>query len=244
MRNLKLRVEYDGTNYFGWQRQKGQISIQQVLEERLSGLLGEKIIIMGSGRTDTGVHAINQYFTFKTDRDLPWQAYVYGLNNLLPSDIRIKAAEEVPMDFNACFSARKKTYLYKVLNRLAPTALDFYRCWHLPLKLNADDMNRAAEIITGTHDFSSFRAALCSRKNPVRTVYEAYWQKEGDFIVFYITANGFLHNMVRILVGNMVEIGSGRISLGQFSGIIKACDRRKAGKTAPPQGLYLYDVYY
>ncbi len=241
---MLVKVEYDGTNYFGWQKQIGQITIQEVIEETLSKFLDEKIKIIGSGRTDTGVHAINQYFSFKTQRRLPIEAYVFGLNHFLPKDIRVKDAKYVSSDFHPIFSAKKKTYIYKILNRKEPTALDFNRVWHIPYPLHIDNMNICASCILGTHDFASFRASACTRKNTVRIVYESKWEKVKDLIIYTITANGFLHNMVRILIGTMVEVGLGKISPEDFVFIKECKDRKKAGKTAPPQGLYLYDVYY
>ncbi|GAB4444096.1 MAG: tRNA pseudouridine(38-40) synthase TruA [bacterium] len=244
MPNFKVCVEYEGTNYFGWQRQKGAVTVQQVIEDKLSFLLGEKVYVFGSGRTDSGVHAINQYFHFRTKKTLPVNAYLYGLNSMLPADIRIKNIEIVPDGFHACFSAKRKSYKYLILNRKMPSALLRNFCWHISYPLDVDLMNRCAETIVGTIDFSSFRASLCSRKNPVRTVYEAFWNKDGEELTFFITANGFLHNMVRILVGTMVDVGRGKISLEEFKNILEKRDRRTAGRTAPPQGLYLYEVYY
>lgn len=237
-------VEYDGTNYFGWQKQINQITIQEVIENTLSKFLDENIKIIGSGRTDTGVHAINQYFSFKTTKDLPLKAYIFGLNSLLPRDIRIKGAVYVPLDFHPIFSAKKKTYIYKILNRKEPTALDANRVWHIPFSINLADMNICAKKILGDNDFSAFRASSCTRKNTVRTVYESEWIREEDILTYKITANGFLHNMVRILVGTMVEVGLGKITPEDFVSIKESKDRKKAGKTAPPQGLYLYEVYY
>lgn len=244
MVNFKVNVEYEGTKYFGWQRQKGAITVQEVLEDTLSKFLGEKVHIFGSGRTDSGVHAINQYFHFRTSKTLPVEAYLYGLNSWLPPDIRIKAVEVVPAGFHACFSAKKKTYLYRILNRKAPTAIERDFCWHIPYHLNIDIMNMASEIIVGTIDFSAFRASMCTTKDSIRTVYEAYWKKEGDHLNFLITANGFLHNMVRIIVGTMVDLGRGKITLDDFRTILASKDRKRAGRTAPPYGLYLYEVYY
>lgn len=244
MPNFKVCVEYEGTNYYGWQRQKGAITVQEVIEDKLSLLLDEKVFIFGSGRTDSGVHAINQYFHFRTKKTLPINAYLFGLNSILPRDIRIKNVEIVTDGFHACFSAKRKSYKYIILNRKTPSALSRNFCWQISHLLDVDLMNEAASMIVGTMDFSSFRASLCSRKNPVRTVYEAYWCKNDDQITFMITANGFLHNMVRILVGTMVDVGRGKISLIDFKNILEMKDRRCAGKTAPPQGLYLYEVYY
>lgn len=242
--NILAKVEYDGTNYFGWQKQPDLITVQEVIEKALSNFLGEKVKIIGSGRTDTGVHAINQYFSFKTKRSLPKEAYLFGLNHFLPRDIRIKGIDYVPLDFHPIFSAKKKTYIYKILNRKEPTAIDVNRVWHITIPLNLEEMKACASIIIGEKDFSSFRASACTRKNPVRFVYEADWSKEGDIVIFKITANGFLHNMVRILVGTMVDAGLGKIGYSDFKNILEAKDRKKAGKTAPPQGLYLYEVYY
>lgn len=244
MPKFKVCVEYEGTNYFGWQRQKGVITVQEVIEDRLSQILGERVSIFASGRTDAGVHAINQYFHFRTKKDLPIEAYLFGLNSLLPPDIRIKKVELVDDGFHACFSAKKKTYMYVILNRMMPSALLRNFSWHVPYVLDVEKMNRASSLLVGTNDFAAFRASLCSRKNTVRTVYEAYWYKKEDRLIFMITANGFLHNMVRIIVGTLVDVGRGKLSEEDFQKILSSRDRRRAGQTAPPQGLYLYEVYY
>ncbi len=242
--HILAKVEYDGTNYFGWQKQLGVVTVQGVIEDCLSKFLGENIKIIGSGRTDTGVHAINQYFSFKTRKRLPKEAYLYGLNHFLPNDIVIKDVKEVAPDFHPIFSSKKKTYIYKILNRMEKTALDRNRVWHIERPLNLSALNICADTICGEHDFSSFRASMCERKNPVRKVYDAIWERDGELIIFKITANGFLHHMVRILVGTMVEVGLGRMSPVDFNAILMAKDRRKAKNTAPPQGLYLYEVFY
>lgn len=244
MPNYKVNVEYEGTNYSGWQKQKGDITVQEVIENCLAKLLKEKVYIFGSGRTDAGVHAINQYFHFRTKKVLPVEAYLFGLNTLLPYDIRVKNVEIVSDDFHACFSAKKKSYMYVILNRKSPSALMRNFCWHVKYPLDVDLMNQASKMIVGTLDFSAFRASMCSRKTTVRTVYEAYWFQEGEKISFFITANGFLHNMVRILVGTFVDVGRKKITLDDFKKIVESKDRKLAGKTAPPQGLYLYDVFY
>ncbi|MCX7770251.1 MAG: tRNA pseudouridine(38-40) synthase TruA [Proteobacteria bacterium] len=240
----KLCVEYDGTNYFGWQKQRNQITIQETIEKALSVLLKEKVKILGAGRTDTGVHAINQYFTFRTEKSLPDSAFIFGLNHLLPEDIRIKKVERVSDDFHVIISAKKKTYIYKILNRFEPTALDRNRCWHIYGEINLEAMNQCAKLILGRKDFRAFRSSICSRLTTERTVYEAFWKKEGDYLIFQITADGFLHNMVRILVGTMVDVGMGKLTVTDFKNILEKGDRKKAGKTAPPQGLYLYEVFY
>lgn len=240
----KLCVEYDGTNYFGWQKQKNQITVQETIENALSLLLKERVKILGAGRTDTGVHAINQYCTFRTEKNLPDSAFIFGLNHLLPRDIRIKRVERVPDNFHVILSAKKKTYIYKILNRFEPTALERNRCWHIYGGLNLDAMNETANYIIGRKDFRSFRSSLCSRLTTVRTVYESFWEREGDYLIYNITADGFLHNMVRILVGTMVDVGMGKIKPIDFYKILESGDRKRAGKTAPPQGLYLYDVFY
>lgn len=244
MQNYKACVEYQGTSYSGWQRQKGQLTIQEVIEEKLVEFLGHRVYIFGSGRTDAGVHAINQYFHFRTSRDLPDKAYVLGFNHYLPPDIRMKSVEKAPSKFHACNSAKKKTYVYKILNRKQQSALWRDFTWFLPYSLDIDIMNEAAALVTGEVDFSAFRASMCTRRNPVRTVDEAVWKRDGDIVSFTITANGFLHNMVRILVGTMAEVGMGRLSIDSFKAIHQSRDRRNASKTSPPQGLYLQDVYY
>jgi len=240
----KLCVEYDGTNYYGWQKQKNQNTVQETIEKALSLLLKENVKILGAGRTDTGVHAINQYCTFKTEKNLPDSAFLFGLNHLLPKDIRVKRVVRVSDSFHVILSAKKKTYIYKILNRFEPTALDRDRCWHIYGELNLSDMNKAANLIIGKKDFKAFRSSICSRLTTVRTVFESQWEKKDDYLIYKITADGFLHNMVRILVGTMVDVGMGKLSVSDFEEVLRCGDRKKAGKTAPPQGLYLYDVFY
>ena len=240
----KLCVEYDGTNYFGWQKQKNRETIQSKIEEALSKLLKESVRVLSAVRTDAGVHAINQYCAFRTEKNLPDSAFIFGLNHLLPEDIRIKKVERVSDDFHIILSAKRKTYIYRILNRFEPTALERNRCWHIYGRLNLDAMNEAAGHVIGRKDFKAFRSSICARLTTVRTVYESYWIREGDFIIYYITADGFLHNMVRILVGTMVDVGIGKIRPEDFQKILESGDRKKAGKTAPPQGLYLYEVFY
>ncbi len=244
MRNLKLTIAYDGTNYHGFQIQKGQMTIQQVLQETLSKIFDHKITIAGSGRTDAKVHALGQVISFSTTGRIPTQNIVKAAKTLLPSDIAVLDAKEVQPDFHARFSACSKQYIYKILQSKLPNP--FYTNYALIIdqQLDIQKMQQAADIIIGEHDFSSFKASGSTVIDPIRTMYEANWQKKDEQLIFTIKGNGFLYHMVRNLVGCFIEIGKNKLSIDEFLRILQAKDRKKACKTAPPQGLYLDKVFY
>jgi tRNA pseudouridine38-40 synthase len=246
MRNIRLLLEYDGTNYHGWQRQRDQVSIQQVLEEALGRLTGEKAVrLIGSGRTDAGVHALGQVANFHTGSLIPLKAFREGLNSLLPYDIAVLEAMAVPPAFHARKSARHKTYEYRILNRPVRSPLHHRYGWWLSLPLNLEAMKAAAAALPGKHDFSAFRASGSGNLNPVRQVLAAGWQTHpGGWLRFTITATGFLRGMVRSLVGTMVEVGKGKEEPGKVAALLRNGQRRLAGPTAPPQGLFLVEVSY
>ena len=246
MKNIKVVLEYDGTNYHGWQVQANAISIQEIIEKALETLLREKVRTYVSGRTDTGVHAKNQVINFKISTlKMKVEKLMVGLNCLLPEDVAIKNVEEVPGEFDSRKSATSKVYRYIILNRKAPTALERHRCWHIRAKLDVDLMNSCAAFLVGEHDFSSFRGARCNSSHAVRKVFRAaFTAQEDDFIQFEIEGRGFLKHMVRNIVGTLVDVGMGKTSLTEFKSIIDAKDRKVAGLNAPPQGLYLQAVNY
>lgn len=246
MRNIKLILEYDGANYHGWQSQagSGNRTLQQTLEEVLVAVAKEPIRTISSGRTDAGVHALGHVVNFSTNAGLPPAVWALALNRLLPQDIRVLSSEEVPPDFHARFSATGKTYVYRILNRKPASALDRGRVWHVERKLNLSAMRRAAAVLLGRHDFSSFRGSGCGAKTAIRNLRNITIKKTGDRITISLEADAFLMHMARNLVGMLVEAGVGRFSPSEVKSILRARDRTKAGKTAPACGLYLQEVYY
>jgi len=245
-RNIKLILEYDGTNYHGWQSQakSGSLTIQETLEQAITTLTNEDVKTFSSGRTDAGVHALGHVANFKTRSSIPSEAWAPALNHLLPSDIRILSSAEAAEDFHARFSALGKIYTYRILNRQEPTALFRNYAWQVNLRLNLKNMRLAAASLVGKQDFSAFRGSGCSAKSPVRTIKSAAVKKTGDFIEIVIEADAFLQYMMRNIVGTLVETGLGRFSAEDVGRILRSCDRTKAGRTAPPQGLYLVKVLY
>jgi tRNA pseudouridine38-40 synthase len=246
MRNIKLILEYDGTNYHGWQSQAGtgKPTIQDTLEQALAALVKTKCTIYSSGRTDAGVHAFGHVANFKTRSSIPSGAWAPALNHLLPADIRVLISEETQHDFHARYSALSKIYKYRILNRRTPTALYRNYAWHVHAPLNLRKMRLAASHLLGKHDFSSFRGSGCGAKTPVRTLMGAAIRKRGDFIEIWLTADSFLQYMARNITGTLVETGLGRISPDKVKQVLKARDRTLAGRTAPSQGLYLIEVMY
>lgn len=245
VRNIKMVIAYDGTNYHGFQRQKNALSIQEVLEETMSPIFGHPIKVIASGRTDTGVHAHGQAVNFETTAKIPIEKVPIAINSRLPRDIAVLSAEEVSADFHARFSAEEKTYAYQLLISDCPDPFAAAYVWQVKKTLQLDVMRQALSIIVGTHDFSSFEASGSAVRDPVRTIYEATLTEDGDHrVTIRFRGNGFLYHMVRNLVGTLVDVGLGRTSLKDFSAILEARDRRKAGVTAPPQGLFLENVRY
>ena len=245
LRNIKLILEYDGTAYHGWQVQKNAISIQSILEKTLFTLLREEIATSVSGRTDSGVHAMNQPVNFKTVNKMGTIRLLKSLNGLLPHDIIVKSVEEVSLDFDVRRNSKNKTYRYVILNREAPTALDRERCWHVRHKLDIELMQKGAHLLLGKHDFTSFRASGCGANNAVRRVINVrFEEKEDGYIYFEIMAHAFLKQMVRNIVGTLVYLGLGKLTLNEVSRLLEVKDRTKAGPTAPAQGLFLLNVEY
>jgi tRNA pseudouridine38-40 synthase len=245
LRNIRLLLEYDGTRYHGWQRQRGQVSIQEVVEEALQRLTREEVRLEGSGRTDAGVHALGQVANFHILSRIPLKAFREGLNSLLPHDIAVLTAQEAPPEFHARKSARFKTYEYRILNRPVRSPLHHHYGWFMSAALNLPAMAAAAALLPGKHDFSAFRASGSGNLNPVRQVLAAGWQTHpGGWLRFTVTATGFLRGMVRSLVGTMVEIGKGKAEPNLLADLLQSGERRLAGPTAPPQGLYLVEVAY
>jgi len=245
MRNIQLLIEYDGTNYHGWQVQPNALTIQEVIEKKIEALTQERVHLIASGRTDAGVHALGQVANFKTSSQIAVEAFRRGLNSLLPPDIIIKGAKEVDLQFHAQYGAKRKTYRYVILNGETPSAIFRNYSWHLPMPLDLKAMQKASRFLPGKKDFSSFQGADADTEDPLRQVFRAEWTpKEEGFLNFDIEADGFLKHMVRNVVGTLVEVGQGKISEEEFNRILEARDRRQARITAPPQGLFLLEVKY
>lgn len=243
-RNIRLTVSYIGTAYCGWQSQRNGRTVQETLAAAIESLTGEYPKLHGCGRTDSGVHAKNYCCSFKTGSAASAQTFVRGLNALLPHDIAVKAASEAAADFHARFSVTGKRYEYYILN--APCRDPFWegRALFYPHPLDAQALDRAAKGFIGTHDFSAFCSAGGSVKDKVRTVTDASVRREGDVVVFSVAGNGFLYNMVRIMVGTLLGIAQGKIAPDAIPAIIESGDRNAAGATAKAHGLYLSEVYY
>jgi len=238
-------IEYDGTAYCGWQRQKNGVSIQQVLEEKIRLITREEVTVIGSGRTDAGVHALNQVASFRSSTSLPEEILCRGINGLLPPDIVVKKLEEVPVEFHPQYSARGKTYVYKICNRRLRPALGRKYCWFIQHPLDLTAMKQAAGYLIGRYDFSCFCATGSSVKDRTRTVKSVSIIKGDDGLLeITIEAQGFLRYMVRNIVGTLVEIGRGKRKPSEMKEIIDSRDRNIAGITAPACGLYLKEVKY
>jgi len=244
MRRIQLIIEYDGTNYAGWQRQKNSMAVQQLVEEKLRKLTGEQIIIHGASRTDAGVHAFGQSAHFDTACSIPSDKFCYALNALLPPDVRIRASREVPKSFHARFSTKGKRYRY--LFQVSPHAGALNRHTHAHIIYPLDDKLMAAEAqsLIGTHDFAAFAASGSVVKDTVRKIYRADVTRDGDEVKLIVEGNGFLYNMVRIIAGTLVGIGSGKLEPGAFVRAINTGNRLDLGVTAPAHGLTLMEVFY
>lgn len=273
MRSIKLLIEYEGTNYAGWQRQnprrgdlaskRGPKTIQQTLEDSIEQITHEKIIIYGASRTDAGVHAMGQAAHFKTASEIPTTKLPSAINAHLPYDIAVKSAEEVPDTFHAQYDAKTKVYRYTVLNEPLRCALFRNFCYHFPFSLDIDRMKEASQFLLGTHDFRTFQTHVTpkadslrrtyTKKNTVRTLSVMEIKKENGFIPFrmetgfihfLLEADGFLYNMARAIVGTLLEVGRGKITPDEFKHILESKTRRLAGETVPAKGLCLMKIKY
>ncbi|MBJ6751976.1 tRNA pseudouridine(38-40) synthase TruA [Geomonas anaerohicana] len=244
MRNIKLIIEYDGTAYAGWQVQPNGLTIQEVMEKALAKMLGEHATLHASGRTDAGVHARGMVACFKTERTMPLRAFREGLNSLLPSDIAVREAAEVPLDFHARFNAQAKHYRYTMLLDDLRSPLVRHTAWRVKGKLDIEAMRAACKLFVGEHDFAAFRGANCAAKTTVRRIYSMELAQEGRLLHLDINGSGFLKNMVRIITGTLIEVGQGRLSAADVAHLLKGGDRQNAGMTVPPQGLCLMQVFY
>ncbi len=242
MRAIKLIIEYDGTNFVGWQTQANGRSVQEEITKVLEQILQEPVSLIGSGRTDSGVHARGQVARFRFENALGIGSILSGLNGILPEDIYVRSAEEVPEGFNARFDAKDRVYRYFIST--TPSAIGRYYHWYVKYDLNIPSMNSVAEQIVGEHDFESFCKYEADVNHYRCTVTKSGWKQEGGLLVYEIRANRFLHGMVRALVGTMVDVGRGFIPVAAFHEIMLAKDRRKAGMAAPAHGLFLEEVNY
>ena len=244
MRNIKLTIEYDGKDFNGWQKQPKKLNIQGEIERAISEITGEEIELIASGRTDAGVHALAQSANFKTNSNIPIDKIPIAINTKLKQSIRIKTAEEVDERFHSRYNCKQKTYRYVINNGKTASALYRNMEYFVPEKLDVKKMEEAIKYFEGEHDFKGFKASGTSSKSSVREIYKTSIKKDGDRIIIELTGNGFLYNMVRIIVGTLVEVGLGKIEPEEIPEIINSGDRTKAGKTLPPQGLYLVKVEY
>lgn len=244
MNTVALRLSYDGANYHGWQRQKNNITVQEVLEDALSRLYKEEIHVIGCGRTDAGVHARKYLANFRTEGHIPLDRLPLAVNARLPHDIAVTEACAVEPDFHAVFSCKRKEYTYYIRSGGYRNPFELQRVWYKPEKLDVDVMRRAAEGFLGTHDFAAVRSVGTNVKTTVRTVYDFDIREEGELISFRIAASGFLYNMARAMVGTVVYASLGKIAPEEIGPILDSGDRCLAGPTVPPQGLYMTDVWY
>jgi len=245
MKNVKLTIEYLGTNYYGWQVLPGRPTVAGKITEVLERILNHPVKLTGASRTDAGVHALGQVANFKTDKDIPLYKIQLALNGLLPPDIKIVNVEEVPLDFDARRSAQGKRYRYRVFNRKVPSPFEYKRAWFLPCELDFDAMEEAKKHLIGTYDFTSFSKADKRRKvNPVKTVDAIEIVRKGDVVEFVFFGRSFLRHMVRVMTAVLVEVGKGRLKPEDVETIREKRDRSYAPFLAPPDGLYLEKVYY
>ncbi len=246
MKNILIKIEYDGRNFVGWQsqRSKSSASIQETIEQALKKILREKVVLTGSGRTDSGVHASGQVANFNTNSLLSPEKIKMGLNGLLPPEISITSIKEVSKSFHAQFSAKSKLYRYTVFNRKERSVFEKNYSYHIYTPLKVDLMREETEVLLGKHDFRSFQASDKLKKSSVRRVRKIKITQKNDFIFIDIEAEGFLYNMVRNIAGTLIDIGRGKLPAGSMKKILLAKDRRKAGPTAPAKGLCLIKVNY
>lgn len=244
MRRIQLIIEYDGTNYAGWQRQENAMTVQQVVEERLRKLTKEHIVIHGASRTDAGVHAMGQSAHFDTACRIPAEKFSYALNTMLPPDVRIRDSREVPESFHARFSTKGKRYRYLFHVHHHASAINRLTHAHVIYPLDVELMRREAQDLVGTHDFAAYAASGSVVKDTVRTIYRADVSRDGDEVKLIVEGNGFLYNMVRIIAGTLVGVGSGKLEPGAFARAIETGNRLDLGVTAPAHGLTLMEVFY
>ncbi len=241
----KITLEYDGTGFVGWQRQKSGVSVAQVLEEAIQTCTRQKVVVYGSGRTDTGVHAMGQVAHFDLEHFIDPFRLQGAINALVrPHLVCVKACETVSDDFHARFSAKRRSYLYKIQNTVYPPVLNQNKVCHFAAPLDANAMDKAAQILVGRHDFSTFRASECQAKSPVKTLDEIHVWREGEMVYMKVAAKSFLHHQVRNFAGSLMLVGGGKWTAADLRTAFEACDRTKGGPTASPGGLYFMEAVY
>ena len=240
----KFVLEYDGTNYHGWQLQPNAVTLQGRLEAVLARLFNEPIRVRAAGRTDTGVHALGQVVSFHTPYERDLFRLQGSINALLPSDMAVKQLAMTTETFNPRRDAQSRTYRYQMWNQFSRSAIWARYSWHIPIALDIPAMDRAASLLVGDHDFSSFQGSDSVEHNPVRTVLRSIVCQDGNFLIYDVEARSFLRHMVRNIVGTLFDVGRGVRSVEEFAQILAARDRTRAGQTAPPQGLFLVEVRY
>lgn len=243
MNNIKLVIEYDGSNYAGWQQQKNGITIHETLRKAIEKVVVEEVTLQGSGRTDAGTHAVGQVANFKTQSNIPIYNLVQAINSYLPKDIVVKSAKKVPEKFHSRYSAKSKTYRYTILNSDIRDAIGRNYCLHYSTYLDIEKMRKASKVLIGKHDFSAFKSKS-DVMSSVRTIMKLEIKKNGKFLVFTVEADGFLYKMVRSIVGTLIEVGRGKMTVTEFKKIVKAGTRAKAGNTVTANGLCLLKVKY
>tara|TARA_Y100000590_G_scaffold432037_1_gene547574 strand:+ start:312 stop:1055 length:744 start_codon:yes stop_codon:yes gene_type:complete len=245
MPRYKLDIEYEGSSYVGWQRQKNGKSIQGSLEYAIFSLFQQKIDVFGAGRTDAGVHALSQVAHFDSEKHLPNEKVRDGLNYYLKfENISVLSVSKATCSFHARFSAVMRHYMYRILNRRSPPSVDYGRVWHVPVVLNAKKMHDAAQCFVGYHDFTTFRAAHCQSSSPFKTISYINVAKKSDEIIVFVSAKSFLHSQVRSMVGSLKLVGEGKWSNEELIQALLDRDRAKSGPVAPSMGLYLSKVDY
>ncbi len=245
MPRYRLTLEYDGRAFVGWQRQATGPSVQEVLEEAIAAFCGERTTVCAAGRTDAGVHALAQVAHVDLARTFPPERVAGALNaHLRPHPVAVLEARRVSEDFHARFSATERRYLYRILNRRAPPALERGRVWHVARPLDAERMQEAAGLLVGRHDFSSFRDSQCQARSPLKTLRHLHVRRSGEIVEIRAAARSFLHHQVRNMVGTLVLVGGGKRPVGWVAEVLAARDRRRAGPTAPAEGLYFAGVEY
>jgi tRNA pseudouridine38-40 synthase len=245
MTRFKLTIEYDGSAFFGWQRQSGQISVQEVMEEAIKKFCGRETTIIAAGRTDARVHAMGQVAHIDLEKQTTPHEVMSAINaHLRPHLVAVTKAEMVDDDFDARRSATQRQYLYRIISRRAPLTVDHGRAWLVSVTLDTDAMHEAAQVLVGHHDFTSFRASVCQALSPVKTMHSLDVSRHGEEIHIEATARSFLHHQVRNMVGTLKLVGEGNWTTQDVADALAARDRAKAGPTAPPEGLYLMQVDY
>lgn len=241
---IKLTVAYDGTNYCGWQIQKNGITVEEVLNKALSKFFAEEITVIGASRTDSGVHALGNVAVFDANVTMPPEKISYAINNILPDDIRIQQSEQVSDDFHPRYCDTRKTYEYKLYNAQFPDPIQRLYSHFVYFHLDEKKMHEAAQYLVGEHDFKSYCTPKDDVENTVRTIYYINVEREGNLVKIRINGNGFLYNMVRIIVGSLLKVGMGMIPPEEIKNILEAKDRTKAGHKAPACGLTLVEIEY